>query len=66
MTKDRIKARITALTNAAEMIRGHGEEGGIDANTFEFEGKLYHEEKMKVFKMLTKEADKLSLKLKSM
>jgi hypothetical protein len=63
MTKDRINARITALTNAAEFIRGHGEEGGIEEDTFDFPVKLYDEEKIKVFKMLTKEADKFEAKL---
>jgi hypothetical protein len=59
-----MKARYQALTNAEEFIRRHGDEGGIDEDTFDFPEELYHREKLKVAKMLGKLADKLKEKYK--
>jgi hypothetical protein len=35
MKKSTILAKITAFENACEFIRSHGEEGGLDEETFE-------------------------------
>ncbi len=59
MNKDRIFAKITALENAAAFIENHGEEGGIEDDTFDFPVDLYLSEAKKVAKMLFREAEKV-------
>lgn len=54
-----LQAKFQALTNAAEMIRGHGEEGfSFDDKEFD---KIYHRETKKLSEKLNKIADKHQL-----
>lgn len=56
-SNDSKTARYIALLNAEEFIKGHGEEGGIDEDTFDFDKKLYLREAAKVANMLSKLAE---------
>ena len=62
MTQDRIDAKITALENAAEFIRNHGEEGGIDDDTLDFGTDLYLQEAKKVADFLFRKANAVKVK----
>jgi hypothetical protein len=59
----RLQAKIHALENAAEFIRGHHEGGGIDDETFGFPLEIYIKESLKLYNRLSKEAGKLNAKL---
>lgn len=59
MTNDTEKAKYYALTNAAEFIRQHGEEGGLEEDTFPFHLRLYLNQKLRVAAMLERIAAKL-------
>lgn len=56
---ERLMARKMALENAAEFIRGHGEEGGIYQEDFEFDIELYLKECKKISKALMNKAKKI-------
>lgn len=51
-------AKVLVYQNAAEFIRGHGEEGGLDEDSFDFPLEMY----LREAKKLAKKLDKLSLK----
>lgn len=61
MTERYKKAYWAALTNAATMIKSHGEEGS-DHSTDEFTEEEYNRAKKKVYKMLELKADKIRFK----
>ncbi len=61
MTNEYKKAMKMALQNAAEFIRGHGEEGGIDSDSFEdFSVSQYLRACKKIARELEIKADKIN------
>lgn len=58
MKKQRAEAKYGALTNAAEFIRNHGEEGGQNQEDYSFPLELYFSEAAKIADMLDKKAEK--------
>ncbi len=62
--RDRKEAYYLALANAEEMIRCHGEEGGIEQCDYEVDIYIYIEEKKKVAALIGRMADKYKAKHK--
>lgn len=60
MTQERLKAKIMVYENAAAFIEGHGEEGGLTDETFDFPLKYYLKEAKKLAKRLQRQAEKMS------
>lgn len=61
-SKERKLAYYQALTNAEEMIRTHGEEGGIEQKDYIVDVNVYIEEKNKVADLIGKIANKYKQK----
>jgi hypothetical protein len=61
----RLEAKMVAYENAAEFIRSHGEEGGIEQNEWCVPVDVYLQEAAKVAKRLNKVADKIRAQINS-
>lgn len=62
MRLERIEAKLLAYSNAAEFIRGHGEEGGQRQEDYEVPLDLYFAEMEKLANRLDNEVKKIMLK----
>lgn len=63
--RETIEAKYDALTTAAELIRSHGEDGGISQDDFPYPEKYYHRQKVFVYNLLMRKADALRSKYKN-
>jgi len=64
MKNERASAKYLAYLNAAEFIRGHGEEGGQYQEDYDMPIELYFSEAKKVADRLDSEAAKIKAKYK--